>query len=50
MKRLVRVAALAAVALGLSTGTAQAQRGAPDFHIIDNPLFVYADGPGFNVR
>ena len=49
MKRLVRVAALAAVALGLSAGTAQAQRGAPDFHIIDNPLFVYADGPGFNV-
>jgi len=49
VKRLVRVAALAAVALGLSAGTAQAQRGAPDFHIIDNPLFVYADGPGFNV-
>jgi hypothetical protein len=49
VKRLLRAAGVAVVALGLSAGTAQAQRGAPDFHIIDNPVFVYANGPGFNV-
>jgi hypothetical protein len=49
VKRLAQAAALAVVALALSAGSAQAQRGAPDFHIVDNKLFVYADGPGFNV-
>jgi hypothetical protein len=24
------------IAFGLSAGTAQAQRGAPDFHVVDN--------------
>lgn len=49
MKRLAGVAALTVTLIALSAGTASAQRGAPDLHIVDNKLVVYADGPGFNV-
>jgi hypothetical protein len=49
MKRLALIAVLAATLTALVAPTAQAQRGAPDFHVIGTPFFVYANGPGFNV-
>ena len=50
MKRLAGVAVIAATLIALSTGTAFAQRGAPDFEIMENRARVLADGPGFRVK
>ena len=50
MKRLAGVAVLAATLIASSTGTAFAQRGAPDFELKENHARVKADGPGFRVK
>jgi hypothetical protein len=50
VKRLAGVAVVAATFAALLTGTASAQRGAPDFEIKENRALVKADGPGFKVK
>jgi hypothetical protein len=48
VKRFASTAVVAVLLTALSGGTASAQRGAPDFHILDTRAFVVADGPGFH--
>ena len=50
MKRLAGVAVIAATLTALSTATAFAQQGAPDFDLKENHARVKADGPGFRVK
>ena len=50
MKRLIGVAVVAVTLAVLPASSASAYLGAPNFHIFETPFFVYADGPGFEVK
>jgi hypothetical protein len=50
MKRFGGVVVVAVLLAVLPAGSASAYLGAPDFHIIELPGFVKADGPGFDVK
>jgi hypothetical protein len=49
VKRLAGVAVAVTLSV-LLTGTASAQKGAPDFRVKENRALVKADGPGFRVK